>query len=306
MGGNGAIVNNSGTAQNNTLRFVTLSNDTTIGGTTRWDIRTDNATATPASLTGNGYNLTKVGANTIYLVNLGETGLGNINVNAGSLGVQGSTTLGNSSSTLTVASTATLSFYAVGVGISKNLDLKDGSTLYNGGGNAAAMTGNTTLEGIAAFSTDNNFTLTGIMTGAGAGAGLSKSGTAILTLAGSQNYSGATTINAGTLQLSGTGTIGNVANGATFEVLAGSHTAGNVSGAGTTLLDAGTALTATSVAKHPDHRRRCHADHCRHSGRTVSGHGLDIAGSRTGHLGNALAGRRGTGNLPASQAIRID
>ena len=79
---------------------------------------------------------------------------------------------------------------------------------------------------------------------------MSKSGTAILTLAGTQNYSGATTINAGTLQLSGAGTIGNVANSATFEVLAGSHTAGNVSGAGSTLLDANAALTATSVVQN--------------------------------------------------------
>ena len=171
MGGNGAIVNNSGTAQNNTLRFVTLSNDATFGGTTRWDVRTDNVTTTPASFTGNGYKLSKVGANTIYLVNVGNTGLGNIDVNAGALGIQGNTTLGNASSILTVASSATFNLYAIGTSnvIGKNLDLKGGSTLYVGGGNNAAMTGNTTLEGIAAFSTDNNFTLTGIMTGAGAG-----------------------------------------------------------------------------------------------------------------------------------------
>ena len=236
VGGNGAIVNNGG-AQNNTLRFVTLSGNATLGGTTRWDIRTDNPTIAAASLTGNGYTLSKVGANTIYLVNLGGTDLGNININAGALGLQGTTTLGRTTSgynTATVASSATLSFYAVTAGnvIAKNLDLKDGSTVYNGGGNSASMTGSTTLEGGATFSTDNSFTLTGIMTGTGSTSGLTKSGTAILTLAGTQNYAGATTISAGTVQLSGSGTIGNVANAATLEVLDGSHTVGNVSGAG--------------------------------------------------------------------------
>ena len=152
VGGNGAIVNNSGTTQNNTLRFVTLAGNATLGGTTRWDIRTDNPTTVAASLTGNGYTLSKAGANTIYLVNLGGTDLGNININAGALGLQGTTTLGRTTSgynTATVATSATLSFYAVTAGnvIAKNLDLKDGSTVYNGGGNSASMAGNTTLEG---------------------------------------------------------------------------------------------------------------------------------------------------------------
>ncbi len=67
------------------------------------------------------------------------------------------------------------------------------------------------------FNTDSNLTLTGNVTGTISSSGLTKAGTAMLTLAGSQNYAGVTTINAGTLQISGTGTIGNVANSGTFE-----------------------------------------------------------------------------------------
>ena len=222
-----------------------------FGGTTRWDIRTDNPATTPAALIGNGYNLTKVGANTIYLVNAGNTGLGNIAVNVGALGLQGNTTLGDASKTLTLASATTLNFFAIGATniISKSFDFKDSSFITNGGGIALAMAGNTTLEGNVTFTTDNNITLTGNMTGTGSSSGLTKSGTAILTLAGTQNYSGATTINAGTLQLSGTGTIGNVANSTTFEMLDGNHTVGNITGTGTTMLDAGAALTASSVVQ---------------------------------------------------------
>ncbi len=113
VSGNGVIINLGG-AQNNALRYVTLNNDTTIGGTGRWDIRTDTPATTPAQLTGNGYKLTKVGGNTIYLVNLGSTGLGNIDLTAGGLGIQGSTTLGDSTKTLTVSSAATFNLFAVG------------------------------------------------------------------------------------------------------------------------------------------------------------------------------------------------
>ncbi|HEY9510751.1 MAG TPA: autotransporter-associated beta strand repeat-containing protein, partial [Verrucomicrobiae bacterium] len=60
----GAIVNNSPTAQLNALRFVSLSGDATFGGAGRWDIRANPT----ASLSGNGFNLTKNGVNEIWLV----------------------------------------------------------------------------------------------------------------------------------------------------------------------------------------------------------------------------------------------
>ena len=98
LSGTGALINSGGT-QTNALRFVTLSADATIGASGRWTRRA-NPTAT---FTGNNFALTKVGFSDIWLVNVGATGLGDINVNQGLFGVQGSTTLENAGSTLTAA-----------------------------------------------------------------------------------------------------------------------------------------------------------------------------------------------------------
>src|SRR5262249_36135253 len=67
LGNAGAIINN-GAAQSAALRFVTLSNNTTFGGIGRWDIR-----ASPTgNLIGNNFNLTKIGGNEVWLVDLGN------------------------------------------------------------------------------------------------------------------------------------------------------------------------------------------------------------------------------------------
>ena len=74
---------------------------------------------------------------------------------------------------------------------------------------------------------DDTLTLSGILkTGAGGGAGLTKTGAGILVLTNANTYTGATTVSAGTLQLGNGGTGGSlntgsaisIASGATFEV----------------------------------------------------------------------------------------
>src|SRR5207244_7513260 len=66
----GAIIN-TGADQLNALINVTITGDTTFGGSTRWDIRGTGATL---STGGNGYNLTKTGANQISLVGVNVDG----------------------------------------------------------------------------------------------------------------------------------------------------------------------------------------------------------------------------------------
>ena len=99
----GAIVSNSGADQQNALRYVTMLGNATFGGSARWDIRGDFAT-----LTGNGYSLTKVGTNLVALNGLGSTNLGTVAINEGILSIEGTTTLGDATKTATVNSGAKL------------------------------------------------------------------------------------------------------------------------------------------------------------------------------------------------------
>ena len=227
-----------------------LTDNATIstGAAWRWDISNPTPSdSTTGYLKGNGWALTKIGTGEIWLKQLGDIGVGDINISEGTLGFQQTIGAGVASKTITVAGAAHLNLWDTGQYqvINKKLDFKAGSFLYSGGGSFGNLwAGDTNLEGAVTVYTDVNTTLTGNIIGVG---GIIKSNGAILTLAGTQNYSGTTTISTGTLQLSGSGTIGDVTNATTFELLDGNHTVGNITGAGTTTLDAGASLTITSI-----------------------------------------------------------
>ena len=123
VGGNGAIVNNSTGTPAGTqydVSNLTLSGDTTIGGISptasnpglpnnqyigRWALRAQTGSSI-LSTGGNAYNLTKTGNNQIMLVNANtDSALANVTVNEGVLSLEGTTTLGNPSNTITVNGT---------------------------------------------------------------------------------------------------------------------------------------------------------------------------------------------------------
>ncbi len=90
--GQGAIVSTTG--NQSTLHKLVLDYDATIGtiGSARWDMYGNTSTLPPdptiAYLHGNGYALTKVGTGEIWLKQLGDIDVGDININAGKLGFQ--------------------------------------------------------------------------------------------------------------------------------------------------------------------------------------------------------------------------
>ena len=116
----------------------------------------------------------------------------------------------------------------------------------------------TLLGGTRTFTTDGNAQITGSIVDGGSGLGLTKAGARLLVLGGSNTYSGATTLNSGTLRLdnqhavlnstfthSGTGVLlfnsSVSANAFTFGGLAASNTAATLALSNT----AGTAITLT-------------------------------------------------------------
>jgi autotransporter-associated beta strand protein len=214
---NGAIINSAG-GQNNALRFVTLTGDTTLGGTGRWDVR---ANPSGSLLTGgNPFNLTKIGNNQVSLVDLTvDPALGDINVNSGTFSVEFGTMAGDPARTMTVANNATLQFWARSQPWNKVMVLNGGRNILVGNG-SAVMSGPVTLNAIvtletAAATPATALTVSGPIGGTGA---LTKTGSGSLTLLADNTYPGATTISAGPLTL-GNGTnagwvAGNIVMGA--------------------------------------------------------------------------------------------
>jgi autotransporter-associated beta strand protein len=84
--------------------------------------------------------------------------------------------------------------------------------------------------------------------------GIEKVGTHTLTLAAVNTYTGPTKVSEGTLLLAANGDISpdsaiSVAAGATLEIEGGDHVLGTIDGLGTTIVDSGATLVATSITQ---------------------------------------------------------
>lgn len=197
VGGTGALVN-TGAAIGNGLAQVSnlkLGADASIGGSGNWSLLTTSYAATSLDL--NAFTLTKTGANTIALVNTTTTA-GTVHVAGGTLALGVSenangVTGGASSFTLDDTAGAALSV------------VRSSSVGSLAGGGAAG--GNVVLGATLTVGALNTPTIyAGVLSGTGGA--LTKIGTSSLTLANANTYTGLTTVNAGTLAVTASTSLG--------------------------------------------------------------------------------------------------
>lgn len=216
VNGAGAIINTGAALSNNGIRGrLTLAGDTTFGGNNRWDMIN-------GSLVGNGFKLTKVGTPEIALINLGDTGLGEIEIRQGTLTAQGATRLGDPTKAVTVNTNAALAFWANGTTVLDKPVVMNSAIMRNnttGGTDVTTNLGAVTINGDARFELAANIALLGVVDGPG---NVLKLGAGTLYLGGANTYSGNTTISAGRLALLASGSLTspriNVPSGTTFDV----------------------------------------------------------------------------------------
>ena len=297
VGGNGAIVNNGASAAS--ISYVSLTGDTVFGGTASWSISSINNQETPTQyFQGNGFSLTKVGANEVDFStggfsNFTVVGVKNYYINSGTLGL-----LQEIDSYLTVDNSQPGSIYVNSGGVLR-LSVYISSSI---GGNSilkpVVMSGGTitadswdvgisptinagiSLNSTGTFSPQAGTTivLDGAVSDGSGSNGINMVGAGELVLGANNTYSGGTTLTAGTLLVGSGGASGTLGSGAVSDsgslvVDLGSvyNLSNTISGTGS-LTQAGTGTTTVSGTNSYT------------GGTTVSGGTLALGG--TGALGN--------------------
>ena len=172
--------------------MIDFQNPINFGGANQTVEVDDGSAATDAKLSGaltNG-GLTKTGAGTLWLSASNNYALG-ININGGQITIPADSALGDVNGPVTFGASATL----------------------QAGGNVSmpATRSVTISTGTATFDTQGNqITVAGVVSGSG---GLTKLGTSILTLSGSNTYAGKTTVKQGMLRVASEASLGTLPTG---------------------------------------------------------------------------------------------
>jgi autotransporter-associated beta strand protein len=219
--GTGTLTFAGGTTLQAAANGVSLANAMTLNGTDTVDTQS-NALALSGTLSGTG-GLTKIGSGTLTLAGSNLYG-GGTALNAGTLAVGSNSALGTGD--LTFASGTTLQAAANGLSLA----------------NAMTLNGTNTVDTQA-----NALTLSGNIGGSG---GLTKIGAGTLTLSGPSTYTGATNVNAGTLQAGVANAFAplsafTIGSGATLDLNGFEQNVGSVAGAGAVTLGAATLFTGS-------------------------------------------------------------
>ena len=189
-------------------------------------VGSDNTSTLFSGVISGASGLIKQGTATLTLSGA-NTYTGATTVNDGTLALNGGAAIAN---------TGAVNLAASGAGLVLGANETIGS-LTGVAGTTVALGGSTLRVGDS-----GSTTFAGVLSGTG---GLTKQGTGTLTLSGANTYSGATTVNTGTLALGAAERIRNqsavtVAGGATFNLAGFAETVGSIGGAGDVTLGAGT------------------------------------------------------------------
>ena len=197
----GSLVNN-GAPSWNTMQKLTVTANSTIGGTNNWSI---SYSGMAGSFTINsGVTVTKTGNNFIQLLWLPLTNNGSFLINAGSFGIQGYDAWGAGNITLTSGTTLDIASWGNSTVIYPPIISNGGSIncSQSDGSNFVVLAGSVTLNNATTITTNScDFSISGIISGTGS---LTKNGAGTLTLSGANTYTGTTTINSGTVILQNT------------------------------------------------------------------------------------------------------
>jgi T5SS/PEP-CTERM-associated repeat protein/autotransporter-associated beta strand protein len=266
------------TWMNNSDLYVGVSGNGTLGVANGGGV--SNASSHIGTFSGSTGTVTIGGPGSAWITSgdlyLGDAGSGIITQTGGTVTVDGALQLGQS-----YYGNATYHLSG-GTLILKALDVGSGTAAFNFGGGILQASGAfssslpMTLTGIGGNATVNtnsyDVTLSGVLSGTG---GLNKSGNGTLTLSAKETYSGDTTINGGTLAItggidaggtmlidvqSGTAILSTMdisksdlnivtTSAGMFEVSSGTHTLGNISGSGITQVDTGASLAVASLSQ---------------------------------------------------------
>ncbi|MDB6139597.1 MAG: outer rane autotransporter barrel domain protein, partial [Verrucomicrobiaceae bacterium] len=252
IGGAGALINTGTGSSGVGLKNLVLTAPATIGGSTRWDIRDSDG-----GVNAHGFDLIKTGTNAVYWANLGETGIGNLNINgsASRLVFEGNTTLGGQPGIITVETSAQL-------GLENNTAINTKAIHLNTG--AIRVTAGTTNAIASTISIDTVGTLdvgpvatelllSGKLTGGG---NLIKTSPGIVKIVGDSNdFAGVTQISAGSLWLGNDGPTGSlpatdIVDNATLTLRrtdTALNIASNISGTGAIVVGLATAGSVSSL-----------------------------------------------------------
>ena len=207
--GAGALVNTGTGGAGAGLKNLVLTGPAALGGSTRWDVR-DNE----GGVNANGFDLTKTGTNAVRFANVGETNIGNLDINgaASSLVFEGDSTLGANTGVITVETGAVLGFASSTATHAKRVNLQAGTlSVLSGTTNVVGSTISIDTVGTVDVAKSSQLLLSGKITGGG---NLIKTTAGTLVITGDGNdYAGVTQISAGTLQLGNDGPTGSLAPG---------------------------------------------------------------------------------------------